>query len=135
VAAAIGPVRLKALVARYGRWARLTVADIERAEAWFDRWSTVAVLFGRCVPLIRSLVSIPAGFRRMNLGVFILYTTIGALVWNVALVGAGYVLAEEDRWLLVEQILGYVQMLVLAGLGLAALFYIWRRFLRPAHRP
>ncbi|HUO46335.1 MAG TPA: DedA family protein [Acidimicrobiia bacterium] len=131
VAAAIGPERLKHLVDRHGRWARLTVADIERAESWFDRWATAAVLLGRCVPLIRSLVSIPAGFRRMNLGLFILYTTIGALVWNTALVGGGYLLAEESRWLVIEEILGYVQYLVLAGIGAAIFWYVWRRFLSP----
>lgn len=130
VAAAIGPARLRAVVDKYGKWAKLTVADINRAEGWFDRWATTAVLVGRCVPLIRSLVSIPAGFRRMNLGLFILYTTIGSIVWNTALIGTGYLLAEENRWLVVEDILGYVQYAVLAGLGLAVLYYVWRRFIR-----
>lgn len=131
VAAAIGPERLKRLVSRHGRWARLTVADVENAEAWFDRWAKTAVLVGRCVPLIRSLVSIPAGFRRMNLGVFVFYTTMGATVWNTALVGAGYLLAEENRWRVIEEILGYVQDLVLLGLGATVGWYVWRRFLRP----
>lgn len=129
VAAAIGPDRLKHLVDRYGRWARLTVTDVERAEAWFDRWATAAVLLGRCVPLIRSLVSIPAGFRRMNLGIFVLYTTIGALVWNTVLIGAGYLLAEESRWLVIEEILGWFQYVVLAAIAAALLWYVWRRFL------
>ena len=131
VAAAIGPERLKGIVDRHGKWARLTVADVERAEGWFDRWATAAVLLGRCVPLIRSLVSIPAGFRRMNLGLFILYTTIGAVAWNTSLVGAGYLLAEESRWLVIEEILGYVQYLVLAVLATVVVWYIWRRFLNP----
>ena len=70
---------------RYGKWLRLTPDDVAKAERWFDRRAVVAVLVGRCVPLIRSLVSIPAGFRRMNFGMFTLYTAIGSLIWNTAL--------------------------------------------------
>ena len=63
--------------------------DLDRAEAWFDRHSARAVLICRCVPLVRSLVSIPAGLRRMSLVTFTIYTVIGSLVWNTALVGRG----------------------------------------------
>jgi membrane protein DedA with SNARE-associated domain len=132
VAAAIGPERLRTFVARYGKWFRLTNADLDRAESWFDRWAVTAVLIGRCVPLIRSLVSIPAGFRRMNLAVFALYTVIGSAIWNTGLVTAGYLLAEENRWHVVERVLDYAQYAVLAGLAAAVLWYVWRRFVRPA---
>lgn len=66
VSAAIGPDRLRAFVEKFGKWFGVKPADLVRAEAWFDRRSFVAVLVGRCVPLIRSIVSIPAGFRRIN---------------------------------------------------------------------
>jgi membrane protein DedA with SNARE-associated domain len=130
VSAWIGPERLAALVTKYGKWLRLTQTDLTRSEAWFDRWSTLAVLVGRCVPLIRSLVSIPAGFRRMNFGVFLLYTAAGSLVWNTALIGAGYALAEEGRWLVIEDVMGYAQYVVLAAIATVIFWYIWRRFLR-----
>ena len=90
IAAAMGPERFHHFVVRYGKWFRLTSADVARAERWFDQRASVAVLVGRCVPLIRSLVSIPAGFRRMRFVTFTLYTIIGSLVWNTALIGAGY---------------------------------------------
>jgi membrane protein DedA with SNARE-associated domain len=112
IAAAIGPDRLEALVVAHGRWVRLTVQDLEKAERWFDRRAVVAVLVGRCVPLIRSLVSIPAGFRRMSLPVFSLYTLAGSLVWNTALIGAGYLL--RDQWDSVEPIISWFQYLVIA---------------------
>ena len=69
ISAAIGHDRLHLFLVQYGRWFGVKEQDLERAEQWFDRRSGTAVLLGRCVPLIRSLVSIPAGFRRMDLGV------------------------------------------------------------------
>lgn len=132
IAAWIGPDRLDRFLLRYGRWFRLTPADVRRAEAWFDRRSEAAVLIGRCVPLIRSLVSIPAGFRRMNLARFVLLTTIGSLVWNSALIVAGYVL--RDNWERVEPVIGVVQWLVIAGLVGAVGWYLWSRFLSPRAR-
>ena len=100
---------------RYGRWLRLGPADLDRAEAWFDRRSTRAVLVGRCVPLIRSLVSVPAGFRRMAVVPFTVYTTVGSLVWNSALIGAGYALG--DRWEQVGDVVSWFQYVVIAAGG------------------
>ncbi|MGH9118715.1 MAG: DedA family protein [Acidimicrobiales bacterium] len=129
IAAAIGPERLRHLVISYGRWFRLTPDDLDRAERWFDRRAVVAVLVGRCVPLIRSLVSIPAGFRRMPLTTFVLYTTIGSLIWNSTLVGAGYLLREQ--WDDVEPIMGWFQYVVLAAIAAAVAWFVWSRFIRP----
>ena len=129
IAAAIGPDRLAALVVRYGKWFRITPEDIARGERWFDRRAVVAVLIGRCVPLIRSLVSIPAGFRRMPLGTFLLYTVVGSLVWNSGLIGAGYVLGEEDRWRRIEDVMGYVQYVVILAILGAIGWFVWSRFI------
>ena len=85
----------RVFIVRYGKWLRLTNADIDKAERWFDRRAVVAVLVGRCIPLIRSLVSIPAGFRRMPFATFTLYTAIGSAIWNTALIGAGYAAARQ----------------------------------------
>jgi membrane protein DedA with SNARE-associated domain len=134
IAAAIGPERLRGFIRRHGRWIRLTLEDIDRAERWFDRRAVVAVLLGRCVPLIRSLVSIPAGFRRMPIGTFLVYTVIGSLIWNTGLVGAGYVLGEEDRWRRIEDVMDVVQYVVIAGLLGAVAWFAWRRFVSPAGR-
>lgn len=128
----IGQERLHLLVARWGRFARLNVADVERAERWFERRGPVTVLVGRCVPLIRSLVSIPAGFGRMPLGTFTIYTLVGSLVWNGALVGAGYVL--RDQWEEVEPVMATFQWVVVAVIVLAVLVWVWTRFLSPSAR-
>ncbi|RZT80820.1 membrane protein DedA with SNARE-associated domain [Micromonospora violae] len=70
--------------------------DLEKADRWFERHGRWAVLIGRVVPVVRSLVSVPAGANRMPLGEFILLTTIGSGVWNGLIVGAGYALGS--RW-------------------------------------
>jgi membrane protein DedA with SNARE-associated domain len=129
IAAAIGPVRLHRFVVRFGRWFGIKEHDLHRAEEWFDRRSDVAVLVGRCVPLIRSIVSVPAGFRRMPFGRFTLLTTIGSLAWNAALIGAGAVLG--DRWEKVGDVVGLLQgAVVVAIVGLLGLF-VWKKVLRP----
>ena len=114
VSAAIGPERLRAFVERFGKWFGVKSADLVRAEAWFDRRSTAAVLVGRCVPLIRSIVSIPAGFRRMKLTSFVVLTAIGSAVWNIALIGAGAVLG--DQWERVGEYVGVFQWLVIGAI-------------------
>ncbi len=132
IAAAVGPGRIRRLTMRYGGWFRITVDDLDRAEGWFDRRSGSAVLLCRCVPLIRSLVSIPAGFRRMPFAKFTLYTAIGSLVWNSALIGAGFALGE--RWDSVEGYLGYVQTIVLALIAAVIAWFVWTRFLSAQSR-
>ncbi|WP_433283221.1 DedA family protein [Micromonospora sp. CA-244673] len=70
--------------------------DLEKADRWFELHGRWAVLVGRVVPVVRSLVSVPAGANRMPLGEFILLTTLGSGVWNGLIVGAGFVLGS--RW-------------------------------------
>ena len=114
VSAAIGPERLRGFVERFGKWFGVKSSDLVRAEEWFDRRSVVAVLVGRCVPLIRSIVSIPAGFRRMKLTSFMVLTAIGSAVWNIALIGAGALLG--DQWERVGEYVGVFQWLVIVAI-------------------
>jgi membrane protein DedA with SNARE-associated domain len=114
VSAAIGPERLRGFVERFGKWFGVKSSDLVRAEEWFDRRSVVAVLVGRCVPLIRSIVSIPAGFRRMKLTSFVVLTAIGSAVWNIALIGAGALLG--DQWERVGEYVGVFQWLVIVAI-------------------
>lgn len=116
VAALIGPVRLGVFIAKFGKWFGVKPADLMRAEQWFDRHAVAAVLLGRCVPLIRSVVSVPAGFRRMPLVPFIAYTALGSAVWNTVLIGAGAVLGNQ--WEKVEPYVAVLQWFVLATIVL-----------------
>jgi len=128
VSAAIGPDRLRAFVEKFGKWFGVKPADLVRAEAWFDRRSFVAVLVGRCVPLIRSIVSIPAGFRRMKLTNFILLTAIGSAVWNIALIGAGAVL--KDQWDRVGDYVGVFQWVVILAIVVFVVRFVISRVKR-----
>ena len=125
VSAAIGPERLRAFVERFGKWFGVKSSDLVRAEEWFDRRSSAAVLVGRCVPLIRSIVSIPAGFRRMKLTSFVVLTAIGSAVWNIALIGAGAVLG--DQWERVGEYVGVFQWLVIAAVLLLLVRFVVSR--------
>jgi membrane protein DedA with SNARE-associated domain len=89
-------------------------ADFDTASAWFNRHGHGVVFFGRFVPIVRSLVSLPAGAQRMPLIPFLLLTAAGSALWNIALVGAGYVLGTQYE--LVEDYLGYLDYVVYAAL-------------------
>lgn len=89
--AKLGAARLRAVVHRLPL---IEVRDVDRAQSWFDRHGPAAVLFGRCIPVVRSLVSVPAGASRMSLLPFIIYTLIGSAVWNATLILGGYALGS-----------------------------------------
>jgi membrane protein DedA with SNARE-associated domain len=125
LAAWIGRENLHRFIGRWGRWFQVKPDDLARAEEWFDRRATMAVTLGRCVPLIRSIVSIPAGFRRMPLIPFVLSTTVGSLAWNVALIGAGALLG--DRWETVGDYVGILQWVVIAVIIGGVAWFLWRR--------
>ena len=116
-----GEERLKALAASHGRWLTLSPAQIERAEDWFRRHGAAAVFFGRLVPGVRTLISVPAGVSAMPCVPFLLYSSLGSLVWTSLLAGAGYVLeGQYDR---VSAWLNPVSNAVVIGLiG----WYLWR---------
>jgi membrane protein DedA with SNARE-associated domain len=125
IAASIGPIRLRAFVNRYGSWVGISEHELTRAENWFDRRAPIAVLVGRCVPLIRAVVSIPAGFRRMKLMPYIVYTAIGSLVWNILLIGAGALLG--DNWERVGEVFSPIQKLVELAVVAAVVVFAWLR--------
>ena len=138
----VGALTLYALGAVTGRQRMIRIAevlplvdvgDIVRAEQWFERHGSRAVLLGRMIPLVRSLVSIPAGVERMPLGAFVGYTVAGSLLWNAALIGAGYVLAA--RWTLVAAYVStYSKVILVAGTTLIAVVAT-RRIIARRRRP
>jgi membrane protein DedA with SNARE-associated domain len=87
--------KLEVVIERYGRILRLTKNDIYRADAWFDKYGIWTVFFCRFIPLIRSLISIPAGMAKMNFWLFISFTTLGTIIWNTILINLGARLGEN----------------------------------------
>ncbi|SDD59016.1 membrane protein DedA, SNARE-associated domain [Paenibacillus sp. UNCCL117] len=127
--------RLESIVDRWGGWLRVTKDDIRKADAWFDKYGYWTVLFCRMIPLIRSLISIPAGMSGMNFWMFLLFTTIGTFIWNIVLVSVGA--AVGDSW---EQIVHMMDVYAniayaLIALGLLAVLYMLLRRRRGAGKP
>ena len=81
--------RLEIIVNKWGHILRITTNDIHKADGWFNKYGHWTVFFCRFVPLIRSLISIPAGMSNMHLGIFLSLTTLGTLIWNIVLVCLG----------------------------------------------
>ena len=128
IAAVIGDDRLHQFIRRFGKWVHVRESDLNKAEEWFDRHATSAVFVGRCVPLIRSVISIPAGFRRMKLLPYTLYTALGSLLWNIALIGAGALLGEN--WERVGRYVGVFQWVVIALVAAAVARFVWTHVLK-----
>lgn len=122
IGAGVGRVRLRRWL---GKVPLVEVEDLDRSEAWFVRHGGAAVLVGRCVPVVRSLVSIPAGVERMPLLRFSLFTLIGSGVWNGALIGAGYVLG--DRWEDIGRYSDWLNWLVYLILAWLVGRFVWTR--------
>jgi membrane protein DedA with SNARE-associated domain len=80
---------------RWGRYVGIGADDLDRADRWFGRWGSWAVFLGRMVPLVRTFVSYPAGISRMPIGRFLLFSTLGSLPWNLALISAGFVVGDN----------------------------------------
>ncbi|AEM88690.1 DedA family protein [Streptomyces violaceusniger] len=137
VGSVVGAIALYAIGALLGRERMIAIAvriplvkvsDIHRTEAWFSRHGTKAVLFGRMIPIFRSMISIPAGVERMRLPVFLALTTAGSLTWNAIFVLAGYLLGT--RWHQVTDLVGLYSKAVLGAAVLAVLAFTAVRLLR-----
>jgi membrane protein DedA with SNARE-associated domain len=92
---AIGAWGGRPLLDRYGRYVGIGAEDLDRADRWFERWGAWAVFLGRMVPLVRTFVSYPAGISHMPIGRFVIFSTLGSLPWNLALIVAGFVVGEN----------------------------------------
>lgn len=99
--------------------------DLDRAEEWFDRHDRSSVLIGRLVPGVRSLISLPAGFRQMPLVSFVVLTAAGSAAWNTLLVAAGYLLG--NRWRSVGQYSDWLNWAVVALLLALVAKFVWDR--------
>ncbi len=107
--------------------------DLERADAWFRRHGQAAVLTGRAVPVVRSLVSVPAGVERMPVWRFVVLTTVGSAVYNGVLVGLGYVLG--GRWTEIGRYSDVINYVVYAAILIAIGVFVRRRLRRRRRAP
>lgn len=118
----VGAVRMRDWCRRGGRWLGLSPDEFDGAVAWFRaRSGAVAVMLGRLVPGVRTLISVPAGVAHMPLSTFFIFSAIGTVAWTAALAVAGYVLGAQFRN--VEAWLDPVSTLIV---GVAVVVYVWR---------
>jgi membrane protein DedA with SNARE-associated domain len=120
----LGENRIKGWIAKHGKWIGISVEELDKTQRWFQKHGKKAVLFGRMVPVIRTLVSLPAGFSNMPMAQFLLYSTIGTLGWVSLLTGIGYWLGVQKLdYHLVDQYLSPVSKAIAVLLVLA--FGVW----------
>ncbi len=110
-------------VERHGIWLAITREDVDQAVDWFRGRGQYSVLIGRLVPIVRTLISVPAGFSRMPVGRFLVLTSVGSLIWTAALAWAGRILGQEFEE--VDRLIGPISWIVLT-LFIGA--YIYRVF-------
>lgn len=127
---------LERFLRRYGKWLLVSPKSLDKAESFFRRHGEIGTFIGRLVPVVRQLISIPAGMCRMRLDRFILYTSLGAAIWCLILTYIGYLLGQHEAALRnedVQRYVGKVMVYLLPALVLVAAAYIlWHRRRRTA---
>ena len=120
------PIVYRFADSRVGHACLIDRAKVDKAERYFDRHGAISTFIGRLIPAVRQLISIPAGLSRMNLGKFVIYTGLGAFVWNSVLAALGYWLGTlVTREQLYQQVEYYNQYLTYAGLAIGILCVIF----------
>ena len=126
------PIVYRFANSRFGHACLIDQAKVEKAEAYFDKKGAISTFVGRLIPAVRQLISIPAGLSRMNIGVFALFTALGAGIWNIILAGLGYWLSlHVSREELFDAVEKYNSYLTYAGyaIGVFCVAYIlWNAF-------
>jgi membrane protein DedA with SNARE-associated domain len=129
----LGEKRVRELIARFGKFALLTTADFDTSLAWFNRYGEWVIFFGRMVPIVRSLISIPAGVASMNILHFSILTALGTALWSFVLSFAGALLGSQWR-LIVDFIDQYQKVVLVFGFVVVFGFVLYRlreRIIKP----
>lgn len=117
---------------KWGHRCLLNAEKVERSEKYFDEHGVFATLTGRLVPVVRQLISIPAGLARMNYFRFILFTTIGAGLWNCVLAGIGWYLhsfVPEDQLMdKINEYSDHIKVVILAIIAIGVLYLLIKRY-------
>ncbi|MEJ2706828.1 MAG: DedA family protein [Anaerolineales bacterium] len=115
----------RAWIERNGKWFLMSVEDYDRASQSFDKYGNIMILAGRLIPGVRSLISLPAGLKRMNFLVFAGLTLIGTILWNGVLITGGFILGRN--WQMILSFLDTYELIVWVTAGLLLFIYIFRR--------
>jgi membrane protein DedA with SNARE-associated domain len=114
----------RGFIERYGKYVLLNMGHLRMVENWFEKYGSLTVLFSRMLPLVRTVNALPAGIGKMNFPKFCIFTFIGSIPWNLALVLVGYKLKEN--WSILEKYSLYIDILAVF-VAAAVIYYIARR--------
>jgi membrane protein DedA with SNARE-associated domain len=117
----------KPFIKRFGKFLLLDVHDLAITEKFFDKHGELTIFVSRFIPVIRHLISIPAGIGKMNIVKFLIYTTLGAGLWNAFLTYVGYKL--KSNWAEVMKYSHVIDLVVVAIIGIALLYYAYKIYL------
>ncbi len=115
-------------VERYGKYLFLKSADVEKSLDWFEKYGHRIVFFGRMIPAVRSLISIPAGMSDMPFWKFMLYSGLGTIIWTTFLACVGFYFGENQA--LMHQIFSRVSYIIIAIVVIIVLWIVYRRYQR-----
>lgn len=124
------PIIYKFVNSKVGHLLRLSQEKVERAEVYFNEHGAMSTLVGRFIPVVRQLISIPAGLSRMNLGSFTLYTALGAFVWNCILALLGYLAHLAGDKKVIAEYSNEISYIILALVAAVILFFVIRYFIK-----
>lgn len=112
------------VVTRYGKYLLLDLEDLKKTERWFAKSGEKTIFIGRLIPVVRHLISIPAGIARMDFKKFLFYTFVGAAIWNMLLAYLGYWLGEN--WQMVRQYTEPISIAVVIVLALVFAYFVYK---------
>ena len=121
----VGERRLREWIDKYGKWLTLSGADIDKSKSWLNKYGKATVFFGRLVPGIRTFISVPAGLDNMPLLPFLLYSSVGSLIWTALLTYAGFVLGNNYQQ--VEKYIAPISGIVIATIMIYLIISFIRR--------
>ena len=125
IAYELGRTLGRTIVDRWGKWILLTHKDLDAAERWFDKYGSISILIGRVLPVVRTVISVPAGVAEMKRGRFMVLTTLGSLIWVSLLTGLGY--AAGSNWQRVSNDFHKAQTPVIIVIMLLLAWALWAR--------
>jgi membrane protein DedA with SNARE-associated domain len=124
----IGMYGGKKFVSKYGKYFLLNEEHLIKTERWFHKKGELTIFVGRFIPVVRHIISIPAGIGRMNIKKFILYTALGAGMWNFILTYFGFILGKN--WESIQHYSDYLSWAVLILIGISVIYFIIRRIVK-----
>lgn len=127
----LGETRVRQLMARFGKYALLSTEDLDRSLEWFEKYDEWVIFFSRMVPIVRSLISIPAGIASMNFGKFSFYTILGTALWSFVLSFGGRLLGEQ--WPLIAEFVNTYQNIVIVLVAIAVIVFIAYRLINKSN--